>query len=96
MGAEKGGGGTSALGSQREVRDSLIRFNTGSDGLAPKSGTEMLHGPGFVVEMATSVDPVTQLIASVNDEDIAWPVLLRLCRELRWRMMDIETGRVLG
>lgn len=95
MGAEQKGA-AAPLGSLREVRDKLARFNTASDGTPPGVGIERLHGPGYVVELPTSVEPVTQAIASVNDEDTAFPVLLKMCKTLGWRMMDIDSGRVLG
>ncbi len=89
-------GASVPLGSLREVRATLARFNTASDGSPPGAGLERLHGPGFVVELPTSIEPVTQAIASVNDEDTAFPVLLKMCKTLGWRMMDIDSGRVLG
>jgi len=90
-------GSTGALGPLREVRSGLARFNTSGDGTgAETSGLERLHGPGMVVEVPTSLDPVNQAIATLNDEDYAFPVLLKLCRVLGWKMMDMETGRVFG
>jgi hypothetical protein len=79
------------------VRHALALFNTSGDGSgADGAGLERLHGPGMVIEIPTSTDPVSQAIATINDEDYAFPVLLKMCRKLGWRMMDIETGRVLG
>jgi hypothetical protein len=49
-----------------------------------------------VIELPTSVDPVTQGMVSVNDEDVALPVLFRICRTLKWRMTDLETGMSFG
>lgn len=79
------------------MREALARFNTGPDG-SPAGGTglERLHGPGFVLEVSTSVEPVTQALASINDEDAALPVLMRACKALGWRLMDLESGRVFG
>lgn len=96
LGPERAPGDNQPLGSLAEVRHALSRFNTATDGAAPRGATEMLHGPGFVVELALGIDPVSQVIASINDEDIAFPVLMRVCRELKWRLMDVETGRILG
>lgn len=91
------GGALTPLGSRKEVEDALARFNTARDGSEPKGmGTLMLYGPGMTVELPTSFDTVSQLMASVNDEDIAWPVLVRMCRDLQWQMMDVESGRVFG
>lgn len=96
MGPDKGGA-AAPLGSLRDVRASLAAFNTSPDGSGSDSGgIERLHGPGLVLELPTSMDPVNQAVATLNDEDYAFPVLLRICRALNWRMMDIETGRLFG
>lgn len=97
MGAAGAGGAMTPLGSLRQVRERLGSFNTASDGSPGKGmGTEMSHGPGFVVEIATSLDPVSQAIVTINDEDIAMVVLFRMCKAMGWKMMDMETGRTFG
>ncbi len=89
--------GGSTLGTRREVLDKLARFNTAPDGSpAGGGGTERIYGPGFTVELATSTDLIAQALLSLNDEDIAWPVLMRLCKELAWSMTDLESGRTFG
>ncbi|MCH8271572.1 MAG: hypothetical protein IH985_10235, partial [Planctomycetes bacterium] len=50
----------------------------------------------MVVEIPLGVDPVTQAMVTLVEEDIAWPVLMRLCQTTRWSMMDLETGRTFG
>ena len=50
----------------------------------------------MIVEVSTSADPVSQAVATLNDEDYAFPVLMKLCRALGWKMVDIETGRTFG
>jgi len=86
-----------SLGTLPEVEATLGRFNTSRDGSVPKSmGMVILHGPGMTVEIPTTNESVTQMIASVHDEDVAWSVLVRICKELDWNMMDVETGRVFG
>ncbi len=85
------------LGSLRQVRERLANFNTSHDGsIARNTATEILHGPGLVVEIATSLDPVSQAIVTLNDEDIALPVLFRMCKAHGWKMMDMDTGRTFG
>lgn len=85
------------LGTRGEVEATLSRYNTSRDGSVSRAmGTVVLHGPGMTVEVPTTTDVVTQMIASVHDEDIAWPVLARVCRECEWQMMDMESGRVFG
>jgi hypothetical protein len=90
-------GDSAPLGSVRQVRDTLGRFNTASDGsIDPAGGLEVLHGPGLTCELASAVEPVKQVLVTVTDEDIAWPVLSRLCKAAQWKMMDIDTGRTFG
>lgn len=85
------------LGSLKQVRERLASYNTSHDGsITRNTATELLHGPGIVVEIATSLDPVSQAIVTLNDEDIGLPVLFRMCRALGWKMMDMETGRSFG
>ncbi len=86
----------SPLGSLRAVREVLASFNTGTDGSPTEGGTERLYGPGMTVEISLGAEPVTQAIASVNDESTAWPVLSRLCQTHHWRLMDIESGRIMS
>jgi hypothetical protein len=96
MGAEKNGAAL-ALGSRKDFAAVLSCFNTGPDGgVASTGGTEFLYGPGMVIEVPTTTDQVMQAIASINDEDLALPVLMKMCKKLGWRMMDIESGRMFG
>jgi hypothetical protein len=85
------------LGSLRDILTSFARFNTAPDGsTSANQPTLRLHGPGMVIELATAANPVTQAMASVHDESIAWPVLERACKSLGWRLMDMESGRVMA
>lgn len=88
--------GLKPLGSLRQVREALANFNTAPDGGKARLGTEVLHGPGIVLEVPTGLDEVSQAMVTVLDEEIAWPVLSRLCKTLGWKMMDIESGRMFG
>lgn len=94
MGPDKGGQ-AQPLGPIREVRATLARFNTAGDG-TPPGVLERLFGPGMVVELPTGQDVVNQAIVTTNDEDTSFPVLMRLCKTLGWRMMDMESGRTIG
>lgn len=91
------GDGLPPLGSIKEVLEQLARYNTGPDG-PPKAdlGVRVLHGPGLVMEMPTGQDEVRQIMVTMTDDDFAFPVLSRLCREQRWTMMDPESGRRFG
>jgi hypothetical protein len=50
----------------------------------------------MTVLMPTTQPVITQLIAHMTDEEIAMPVLMRLCKALGWAMTDLETGRSFG
>jgi hypothetical protein len=96
MGPEKAGSPT-PLGSRRQVTEVLACFNTGPDGAPPSSmGTEFYYGPGMTVEIPSSMDQISQAIATMSDEEIALPVLMKLCKTHSWKLMDIESGRVFG
>lgn len=83
------------LGTHEGIKDLLAPFNTAPDGGESGSlGLERLYGPGFVVDLPTSVDRPMQVMASINDEEAAWAVLSRICRRLGWSMTDAESGRV--
>lgn len=85
-----------ALGTWREVIKSLGAFNTAPDGSMDTPG--MLFGPGIIVQlpMLGPDDPVMQAVVTIEEEGIAWPVLTRVCRFLKWKMMDPKTGRTFG
>jgi len=84
----------SPLGTLDEIKDLLSAFNTASDGSTNGSlGLERLYGPGFVIDMPTSMDTPMQVMASINDAEIAWPVLSRICRRLGWSLTDAESGQ---
>lgn len=92
------GGETPPLGTLREVEAILGRFNIAGDGAenGRTSGTRILHGPGLVVEVPTGHDRVTQVIATLTDDDFAFPVLMRLCQRESWAMIDLESGLAFG
>ncbi|MCC6427786.1 MAG: hypothetical protein IT435_13315 [Phycisphaerales bacterium] len=97
MGAALPGAGMASLGTARQVKAILELYNTSPDGSPGRSlGTEMLYGPGMVVDIPTSAESVTQIMASVTDEEIAWPVLSKLCRDQKWKLIDLESGRTFG
>lgn len=90
---EDAGAGMVDLGSPRSVERILRPFNIAPDGAKGAMGTISLYGPGLVIEVPSAAESVNQLMASVDDEETAWPVLARLCRELAWKLMDPESGR---
>jgi hypothetical protein len=92
------------LGSFKEVLSAAGRFNVGSDGsgfggYGDVPGMVVLYGPGFTLEIPGDGSPrteVNQVMASVTDEDFAWPVLSRMCKANSWKMMDPDSGRTFG
>jgi hypothetical protein len=85
-----------SLGKPDEVIAALADYNTAPDGGAAGLGTITLWGPGMTVLMPTTQPTITQLIAHMTDEEIAMPVLMRMCKALGWAMTDLETGRTFG
>lgn len=97
MRSAKEGGGVAPLGTMREVVNDLSRYNTAPDGSPGKSmGLERLYGPGMVLEVPNNADEINQAMITITEEEIAWPVLSRICKELKWKMVDLETGRAFG
>lgn len=88
------------LGPVGQVTAALARYNTAPDGRpsdpATGSASVSLFGPGLVMEMVPIDGEVRQIIVTMTDDDFAFPVLLRLCREQKWTMLDPETGRRFG
>ncbi len=84
--------GMAPIGTRREIRQTLANYNT-----APENGEEaLLYGPGIEIEMPPEKDPVDQMLMSISEEEIAWLVVMRLAKELNWRILDPETGRELN
>ena len=95
--AGAGAGEIEPLGSPDEVLKALARFNTAPDGSTGTAvGTMTLHGPGMMVLMATTQPKVLQLMATLTDEEIAMPVLMRASKSLGWVLTDMESGRSFG
>ena len=92
------GGEMKPLGTRPEIKDALARFNTSPDGAprAASAGTEIYHGPGLVVEIPTGTETVTQAMVTMTEDEIAFPVLRRLCAAQKWKIVDLETGRSFG
>ncbi|MEO1130784.1 MAG: hypothetical protein AAFX05_13915 [Planctomycetota bacterium] len=85
-----------SLGAYSDVVKLLAQFNTAPDGGQDSIG--VLWGPGITMQMPMvgPKDPVMQLMVSMTDENIAWPVLERICATLGWKMMDPKSGRTFG
>lgn len=85
-----------SLGDKAQVLETLAAYNTAPDG-SPDAGS-IAYGPGMLVElpMTGEGDPVNQALVTVLDEEIAWPVLSRLCGDTGWILMDPDSGRTFG
>ena len=88
-------GGLPPLGTLKQVEQTLARFNTAPDGALGKASMGLLtmYGPGMIVEIPTGNDEISQLMVTMTDDDFAFPVLMRLCREQKWTLMAPETGQ---
>lgn len=85
----------SPLGSLQQVKEALAKFNTAADGgESSRIGTELLHGPGFVVEVPNAQTEVSQAMITAQEDDIAWPVVSRICRTYGWSVTDLDSGQV--
>ncbi|MAY74992.1 MAG: hypothetical protein CMJ31_09820 [Phycisphaerae bacterium] len=88
---------TTPLGSIESFAADVADYNTAHDNSpTPSSGTRILHGPGFVVELALGQKEVRQALVTCHDESIAWPVLWKMCKGLGWKLQDMESGRMFG
>lgn len=89
--------GYDPLGSPRDLEEALAPYNTAPDGSAGASrGTMFLYGPGIVVEVPRGHDVIQQALVTVIEADIAFPVLMRLCRGNAWKLQDVESGQMFG
>lgn len=86
------------LGPFIAVAAQLAHFNTSPDGCKETESFGVLYGPGFTLQlpMVGPNDPVSQVIINMTEEDMAWPVLTRICKTLNWKMMDPHSGRTFG
>ena len=60
-----------------------------------REGEDVLWGPGIRIDLSPGQDPVTQMLLSLVEEEIAWLVIMRLARECQWKLLDMETGQEL-
>lgn len=81
------------IGSPRAIERMLRPYNIAPDGARGALGTLSLYGPGLVIEVPVALEEINQLMATVDDDETAWPVLARVCREMGWKLMDPDSGR---
>ena len=58
-------------------------------------GEDILYGPGIRIELPPG-EPITQMLMTIVEEEIAWQVIMRLAKGLRWKLLDPATGRELN
>ena len=86
--AESMDDGLPPLGSRDEILERLAGLNT-----APaQAGEDILYGPGIRIELPPG-DPVSQMLMTVVEEEIAWQVIMRLAKDMQWKLRDMATGR---
>ncbi len=86
--AESMDDGLPPLGSRDEILEKLAGLNT-----APaQAGEDVLYGPGIRIELPPG-DPVSQMLMTVVEEEIAWQVIMRLAKDMQWKLRDMATGR---
>ena len=90
--ASASGSSLGAIGSRKDIINDLARYNTAPDG----STNDVLYGPGIRIEMPPDQDPVSQMLMTVVEEEIAWLVILRLAKAFAWKIVDMNTGRELN
>lgn len=83
-------GGLAPIGSRAEIVAELRDLNTSPE----KEGGEMLYGPGIRIELPPG-EPVTQMLMTLTEEDIAWHVVMRLVKTMKWKLLDPMSGREL-
>jgi hypothetical protein len=83
--------GLPPLGARQELVARLAEHNTAPE----RDGEDILHGPGIRIELPPG-DPVTQMLMTVVEEEIAWQVIMRISKVFQWKLLDPATGRELA
>lgn len=79
------------IGTRREILSVLRLLNT-----APQAaGEDVLYGPGIEIELPPGLDPVTQMLLKLTDEDVGWDVIRAIAHRTHWRLLDPLSGREL-
>ncbi len=89
------GGKQAPLGTRSEIIKALAPFNTAPDG---SGDTTIAFGPGFTIQfpLTDARDDVNQCLIAIIEEEIAVSVLLRICKNTAWALLDPDSGRVFG
>ncbi|MBX3374596.1 MAG: hypothetical protein KF817_12260 [Phycisphaeraceae bacterium] len=84
-------GALGSLGTRRELLEAVAPFNISPE----RPDEDVLYGPGVRIELPPG-DPVTQMLLSITEEEIAWHVIIRVAKALQWRLFDPRSGRELS
>jgi hypothetical protein len=87
---EQGPGGLPPIGTRAAILGALREFNTAPE----RDSDDLLYGPGIRIELPPG-DPVSQMLLTVIEEEIAWQVIMRIARALQWKLYQPSTGREL-
>lgn len=79
------------IGTRREILSTLRTLNTGPQ----LDGEDILYGPGIEVELPPGIDPVTQMLLKLTDEDVGWDVIRAIAHRTHWKLLDPLSGREL-
>ena len=85
-------GAMAPIGSRRDIGRKLADRNTGPES---EQAHDVFYGPGIRIELTPNQDPITQMLVTVTEEEIGWPVLTRLVKEFNWKLLDPNSGREL-
>ncbi len=83
------------MGRIGEIVELLRDFNTGPEDPSDPA-PQFLYGPGITIQTPMTDGPVTQLLVTLVEEEIAWAVVARICKHAHWKMVDPESGRSFG
>jgi hypothetical protein len=84
--------GLAPLGQRNEILRDLSRFNTAPE----RDGDDVLYGPGIRLELPPGQDVIDQILMTINEEEIAWLVIMRLAKSFDWKIIDTNSGRELN
>jgi len=88
---DKPGGEMAPLGNRTEIVAATAPFNTAPD----RDDSNVLYGPGVRLELPDH-EPITQMLLTITEEEIAWQVIIRMAKSLHWRLFDPASGRELN
>lgn len=91
----KSGNGIAPLGSRAQLTRDLSHFNTAPES-SQNEDQDVLFGPGIRLELPPGQDPVTQILLTIVEDEIAWLVIMRLAKTFEWKIVDTESGRELN